>query len=192
METVYGRFEKVTHDILAALEMGMNLSPGSFTNKCIQHASEFRFVHYPPITAEELRGGMVSRAWPHYDIGVISFLFQDNVGGLEMGDGRSSDGFVSVVSENPTDLIVNAAETLQRWSNGILKAGLHRVTIPRSMKEGDEGRIPERYSAVYFLKPDRTASVAPIPELVNHESPALYEDMTALEYHQRRVLAAYT
>jgi isopenicillin N synthase-like dioxygenase len=189
MEKAFHQFEQITFDLLEALEIGMNLTPGSFTSKCVRSSSEFRMIHYPPITVEDTQGGLISRAWPHYDIGVISLLFQDSVGGLEIDDGRG--GFASATPEKPTDLIVNAAETIQRWSNGHLKAGLHRVTIPPSIKCGEEGRLPQRRSVVYFCKANRNASVAPLPELIKRDHIARYDDLTFLAYHQKRVQSAY-
>lgn len=190
IETTYAKFQSIVADILEALELGMGVQSGSLTSKCKKHASEFRFVHYPSIDARILQDGMVSRVWPHYDIGVLSLLFQDDVGGLQMAAGDGSDDFVSVTSDKPTDLIVNVAETLERWSNGILRAGLHRVTFPPDTPSS--GLLPERFSAVYFCKADRTSSVAPLPDLISAKNPAQYDDITALQYHQKRVLSAYT
>ena len=189
MENAFKKFEQITLDILGALELGMNLPAGAFTSRCLRSSSEFRMIHYPPLTIKDVQGGMISRAWPHYDIGVISLLFQDSVGGLEIDNGCG--GFASVTSNKPTDLIVNVAETLQRWSNGRLKAGLHRVTIPPSMEPGEEGSLPTRRSIVYFCKANRQASVAPLPDLVDEKHAPKYDDLTFLAYHQKRIQSAY-
>lgn len=189
MENTFRQFEKVSLDILAALEVGMGIRSGSLTKMCDNGSSEFRLIHYPSMKAEDARGGMLSRAWPHYDIGVISLLFQDNVGGLEIDDGHG--GFESVITDSPTDLIVNASETIQRWSNDRLKAGLHRVTIPPTLTGGEEAWLPPRHSIVYFCKANRMASVAPLPELVIEDCDARYDDMTFLAYHQKRIQSAY-
>jgi isopenicillin N synthase-like dioxygenase len=191
MEQTYRGFEQISTDILQALEQGLQVPAGSLTAKCAKGSSEFRFIHYPPLLVKEAQEGMISRAWPHYDIGVISLLFQDSVGGLEIDDG--SGGFAPVVSDKPTDLIVNAAETIQRWSNDRLKAGLHRVTIPRTV-DADQGdyTLPRRYSIVYFCKANREASVAPLPELIDERHEAKYDDLTFLAYHQQRLQAAYS
>lgn len=89
------------------------------------------------------------------------------------------------------EMIVNISETLQRWTNDSLPAGLHQVTIPRAMKEFQDATIPERFSVAYLCKADRHALVGPLPEFQGVQTSSVYENMTALEYHQRRLLAAY-
>lgn len=189
MEDTFRKFEQITFEILEALEIGMDLPPGSFVSRCVQGSSEFRLIHYPPLAAEEAGGKLVDRAWPHYDIGVISLLFQDSVGGLEVDDGNG--GFEPVGSDRSTDLIVNAAETIQRWSNDLLKAGLHRVTVPRSSNSGEQCFLPTRRSVVYFCKANRKVSVAPLPQLVTQQHDAKYDDVTFFDYHQQRIQSAY-
>lgn len=84
-------------------------------------------------------------------------------------------------------MVVNISETLQRWTNDRLPAGLHRVTAPRGMVDG---MIPERYTVAYFCKADRNAPVGSLPPFCVG-APRKYEDMTALEYHQQRLTSAY-
>jgi isopenicillin N synthase-like dioxygenase len=191
MQTTFRKFEKLNAEVLDALELGMQLPPGTFTKRCTQAASEFRFVNYPALSAADVQNGKITRAWPHYDIGVLSFLFQDNVGGLEICDGSSKDAFVPVVSETLTDLVVNVGETLHRWTNGIIKGGLHRVTTAPSIAAPDGQEIPQRRSVVFFAKADRTVSVAPLPALLDDDHAANFDDLTFLEYHQQRIATAY-
>ena len=87
-------------------------------------------------------------------------------------------------------MIVNVSETLQRWSNDEIRAGLHQVTIPRNLQKLEKGLIPDRYSITYFAKADRDASVAPLPHFLRGRT-AKYEDMTAIQYHQSRLKSAY-
>lgn len=198
MESFYFEMERVTADILSCLEEGLGSPPGTF-NRLITHennASELRLNHYPPVPASMLQSGQVSRIWPHFDLGVITLLFTSSVGGLEVED-RMSHGpqkFIPVEPEGEAELIVNISETLQRWTDDQLPAGLHRVSVPKSLEEDikhDKNvEVPRRYSIAFLCKADRQAPVGTIPFFQTGETPR-YQDICASEYHRLRLLAAY-
>ncbi|OJD40654.1 oxoglutarate iron-dependent oxygenase [Diplodia corticola] len=190
----FHRCEKVSHDILHALELALDLPTGSFRDQCLPNASEFRLNHYPAIAANDLNSGKVERIWPHFDLGVITLLFTDTVGGLEFQDREKPDEFVLVDPAEKTEMVVNISETLQRWTAGALPAGLHRVTSPKAVAalNEEDAVVPERYSIAYFCKAARDARVCPLqpfraPDAVLGEA----DTMTALEYQQKRLLTAY-
>lgn len=191
METYFLFCERASLDILEGLEEALNLPVGTFRNRCKENASEMRLNYYPPITLEEMRAGNVNRIWPHFDLGIITLLFADTVGGLEFENRQEPSTFIPVETELQTEMIVNVSETLQRWTNDRLPAGLHQVTIPQHMKGLQDGEIPERYSVAYLCKADRDISVGPLPYFVKDSEITRYEDMTALEYHRKRLLTAY-
>lgn len=193
MEQTYYLFEKIATWFLEALELAFDLPPGELTNKCSHgnNASELRFNHYPQIRTTELLNGTIGRIWPHFDLGVITLLFQDRTGGLEFEDRSHSETFQPVICDSEDELIVNVSETLQRWCNDELKAGLHRVNVPRASKRTTDEILPERYSIAYFCKADRRVSVGSLPQFVRSGCQPLYEDLTALEYHQKRLASAY-
>lgn len=198
MELFYFEMERVTTDILSCLEEGLGSPPGTF-NRLITHennASELRLNHYPPVPASLLQSGQVSRIWPHFDLGVITLLFTSSVGGLEVED-RISPGpqkFIPVEPETEAELIVNISETLQRWTDDQLPAGLHRVSVPKALEEKinhDENvEVPRRYSIAFLCKADRQAPVGTIPFFQTGEAPR-YEAVCASEYHRLRLLTAY-
>lgn len=195
MERLFEEFEKVAAQILEALETAFSVPLGTF-NRLITHessASELRLNHYPAIDIAELKKGHVSRIWPHFDLGVITLLFQDRTSGLEFEDRkrRGCDRFIRVESDDAREMIVNVSETLQRWTNGKLPAGLHRVGLPPELDGKETGVLPERFSVPYFCKADRAATVGCLEPFVEPGSKAAYEDMTAIEYHQQRLLSAY-
>ena len=179
--------------ILSALEEALDLPTGTFQSRCRPHnASELRLNHYPSISLEEIRSGGTNRIWPHFDLGVITLLFTDGIGGLEFQDrhNASSETFIPVEPESQSEMIVNISETMQRWTQDNLPAGLHQVTIPRSMRSQVDGVLPERFSIAYLCKADRNASVGALSQFIKDGKPN-YEDITALEYHQKRLLTAY-
>jgi isopenicillin N synthase-like dioxygenase len=194
MESLFETMEHVNRSILQALELGFGLPPNTFTDKCshMGNASEFRVTHYPGISVEEMKNGHTSRIWPHTDLGVITLLLQDSVGGLEFQDRKHPSNFLPVESNNPAEMIVSVSETLQRWTNDALPAAVHRVTLPAALKGQQDGILRARYSAAYFCKADRETSVGPIKQFVGpQENGAKYADMSAIEYHKQRLATAY-
>ena len=173
--------------------MAFGLPRGIFLDKMTRdrNASEMRLNHYPAISIEELSAGRVSRIWPHFDLGVVTLLFQDNVGGLEYEDRRRRSVFNRIDCAQQTDLVVNVSETLQRWTNDRLPSGLHRVNVPPSQERESTGMLPERYSIAYFAKADRDACVGALKQFVPENTEPSYPDMNAIEYHRQRLQSAY-
>lgn len=130
----------------------------------------------------------MSRIWPHNDFGIISLVFPDRTGGLEYEDREQPGTFIPMPYNGDDEVVVIVSETFQRWTNGSVRAGLHRVTKPREMT-GD--MVPERWSLVYFNKADRNVNVGPLEQFVSAETKPLYEDLTALEYQAMRNAVHY-
>ena len=60
-----------------------------------------------------------------------------------------------------------------------------------NVPEGDDDVvIPSRYSVVFFGKPNRDVSLFPFPEFLKGKE-SKYEDITAGEYNQRRLIKVY-
>ena len=193
MESAFDSLERTAAIIMSALESALELSPGTFLSSIThaENASELRLNHYPAIPVREISSGSVSRIWPHFDLGVITLLFQDgNCSGLEFEDRSQSEEkcFNRVSCGDPQEMVVNVSETLQRWTNGKLAAGLHRVNVPQGLK-GDV--VPERFSVAYFCKADRDADIGALKEFVGNGDEKKYESISAIEYHQQRLQSAY-
>ncbi|RAK81169.1 isopenicillin N synthase family dioxygenase [Aspergillus fijiensis CBS 313.89] len=191
MENFYIKSHEAALTIMRSIEMGLDLPQGSLVDKCRGSSSELRLNHYPTIDIEELARNKVSRIHPHADLGVITCLFQDGQGGLEMEDRTNPNSFLPIVAGKRSEMVVNISETFQLWTNNVLRPGVHQVTIPPTMKHLSSGKIASRRSCAFFLKADRDASVAPLPQFVTEERPAAYGEMTALQYHQQRLATAY-
>lgn len=92
----------------------------------------------------------------HHDSGLVSFVLQDDVGGLQV----EVDGRQIQAEPKPGMYVMNLGEMLQAATTGYLKATPHRVSSP------PPGR--ERISVAYFFHPRLEAEFAPIdlpPEL---------------------------
>ncbi|KAI9751562.1 MAG: electron carrier [Chaenotheca gracillima] len=194
MERCYNHLQDASLQIVEAMEVGLKLERGTLVDRCIPAASEIRLNHYPPVSMATLREGKVRRTWPHTDFGIITLLFQDTVGGLELEDRTKPRTFVPVTPgdpDAPTELVVNISNTFQRWTNDRIRAGLHQVNVPEEMKDQIEGICPDRYSSIFFFKADRNQSVGPLPAFVSSQTPALYKDITALQYQQQMTKILY-
>ncbi|PVH95008.1 putative gibberellin 20-oxidase [Periconia macrospinosa] len=194
MEECYTCLQYTSLHILNAMERGLHLPANSLTHRCQPSASEIRLNHYPSVSITLLNAGKIKRTHPHTDFGIITLLFQDHVGGLELEDRSRPGTFAPVVPQaegEPSALVVNISDTFERWSNGVVRAGVHRVDVPPGMKGLESGVCPPRHSSVFFFKATRETSVGPLPEFVTKERPAIFEEMTALEFQRRKTEVLY-
>ena len=190
MEAFYDVSLKAALSVVEACEIGLELPPGSLTQKCIpsaRNASEARILHYPAVSIEKLKTGLSRRIWPHTDFGIVTVLFQDHAGGLELEDRSRLGTFIPVPKEHPNEMVINVGDTFERWTNGLLPAGLHQVSAPTEYKHLKTGELPVRYSSVFFLKANRDVSVGSLPQFITPQSPAGYSDITAHQFQMERL-----
>ncbi|KAI1759471.1 Clavaminate synthase-like protein [Hypoxylon sp. FL1150] len=193
MEAFYLQCDEVCITLVKALEVAFGVEDGSLVERCIPAATDLRLTHYPPITVGEMKSGKTSRIAPHSDFGIVTLLFQDSTGGLEVEDRSQPGTFAPVPPTDTMEMIVNVGDTLERWTNGKLFGGIHRVAIPEPMlKDGADAVLPERYSMAYLHKAQRNTPVGPLPKFVTPENPAKYPEMTALEFQKWRNNILYT
>lgn len=107
-----------------------------------------RLLHYPPQSPQapdDLYGSA-----PHKDFGCLTFLAQDDVGGLQV---RTPAGHWVDVPPRDDAFVVNVGDMLHRMSNGRLLSTPHRVI-------NTTGR--ERYSVPFFFDPHVSTDIAPL------------------------------
>ncbi|KAM3064944.1 hypothetical protein ACMFMG_011228 [Clarireedia jacksonii] len=192
MESFYEQCDDVCLTLVKALEVGFGLDSGALIERCIPSATDLRLTHYPEISMKEMKSGRTNRIAPHSDYGIVTLLFQDSTGGLEIEDKTKPGAFLAIPPTDTNEMIVNVGDTLQRWTNGKLFGCVHRVTIPESMKHEEGGALPERFSMAYLFKAQRDVSVGPLSKFVTYDNPAKYPDMNALEYQSLRNNLLYT
>ncbi|KAI1758015.1 oxidoreductase [Xylaria castorea] len=189
MEETYNVCQSKCLEIMKAVELGLHIEPDTLVQRCQLAASEMRMNRYPQVAVERLADGSIKRTWPHTDFGIVTLLFQDEVGGLELEDRKQPGSFVPVKPTQPgqkSEMVVNISDTFQRWTNDVIRAGVHQVAPPPAYKGMTEGFLPERHSFVFFFKASRDVSVGPLPTFVTPENQAKYDEITALEYQQRK------
>lgn len=140
--------------VLRALALGLGRPLEHFDAVVLPRGDpHLKIMRYPgqPTTAQSHQGvGM------HHDSGLVSFVLQDDVGGLEV---ETEHGIVPAVPR-PGTYLMNLGEMLQAATAGYLRATKHRVVSPPA------GR--ERISVAYFYHPKLESIFPPIalpPEL---------------------------
>ncbi|KAG4070555.1 hypothetical protein HA402_001221 [Bradysia odoriphaga] len=127
------------------------------TVRCLNHSdvsslTTVRSTYYPPITDTISEGS--TRCEEHADYGLVTLLFQDDMGGLEA---KTVDGTWIPVKPIKDSIVVNTGELLEYWTGGYFPATRHRVVVP-----SDEVRKKcSRQSLVYFIQPDDAVDVVP-------------------------------
>ncbi|EHY56741.1 2-oxoglutarate-dependent dioxygenase frbA [Exophiala dermatitidis] len=175
------------HDLLVSIfEQALHLEDGEISQRCSAGNGEVRITHYPPIAMSQLQTGRTFRIAEHTDVGILTLLFQDSVGGLEIEDPARPGQFVAVESSRPSEMIVNIADTLQRWTSGVLKSTNHRVLAPQRREGAHEDEVvPARYSVGFFGKANMDAPLTPLPSLLSstRNQVEASNGMTAQEYY---------
>ncbi|KAK6829434.1 hypothetical protein PG987_010018 [Apiospora arundinis] len=194
-EQYFRNAEQITLDLLSALDMAMTMPDGTLSRQCGgPPASELRLNYFPATRASNIMdGSSTQRIWQHTDFGVMTLLAQDTRGGLEIEDRRSPGTFQPAPLVEKNELIVMMGDILERWTNGVLRATLHRVTAPTgtSLEADPNAVLPARFSVAFFLKPHRDSSAGPVKYLVDANRESQYEEMTAIEYQRLRTSVVY-
>jgi len=148
---------RTTDLVLTALGLGRDIRAAHHGDRT---TSNLRLNHYTvgdPVAATD-RAGLAALGdvalGHHTDLGLLTLLIQDDVGGLQA---RSAEHGWIDVEPIPGTIVVNLADCMQVWTNDRYRAAVHRV---RPMTSTTRMSIP------YFLNPDRDRVVEPIPEVV--------------------------
>jgi len=146
--------DRVGLAVLRALALGLGQPLHQFDDVVLPRGDpHLKIIRYPAQQRDADTGQGVGM---HHDSGLVSFVLQDDVGGLQVElDGRLVDA-----TPKAGTYVMNLGEMLQTATHGYLRATKHRVQSPPS------GR--ERLSVAYFFHPRLDAVFAPIelpPEL---------------------------
>lgn len=138
-----------------------------------------RLLCYPASEAYSVKRGQLG-AGVHTDYGMLTLLFQNGIGGLQVQDtvGRWHD----VVPE-PEAIVINTGDLMERWTNGRFRSTPHRV----QPMVGAEDRL----SIAMFVDPDSATSVAALESCLIAGESARYPVVTAGEHIQERIKASH-
>lgn len=132
-----------------------------------------RLLHYPalPHAEPDLFGSA-----PHTDYGCLTFVAQDEVGGLQV---QADDGQWLDVPVIENSFVLNTGQLMARWSDGRIKATPHRVLNHRTR---------DRYSIAFFYD---CGLATPLDfEAVSQPDATLRDAEAIYGWHLERILQA--
>ncbi|OQE13221.1 hypothetical protein PENFLA_c052G07776 [Penicillium flavigenum] len=141
--------EHVGYKLLQLLAIILELPEGQISNGHLYESncdSGLRYMMYRarPAEVNEQFKDLYSRG--HTDNGTITFLFQQPVAALQVKKHDDSPWEWIRIPEGT--LSVNIADMLSILSNGYLKSGVHRVTVPPKDQQAQD-----RLGLLYFVRP---------------------------------------
>lgn len=174
----YKMLEKTGIYVLRALALHIGLNEFYFDNFIKDGNSILRPIHYPPITDEPKDGAV--RAAAHGDINLITLLMGAQGKGLQV---QNHNGDWIDAMAQPDELMINVGDMLSRHTNNKLKSTIHQVVNPPRELWGTS-----RYSIPFFMHPVSDMSLNCLEQCIDENNPKLYEDITAGEYLNERLV----
>jgi isopenicillin N synthase-like dioxygenase len=169
--------EKTATYVLRALALHLGLEEHYFDGYIKNGNSILRPIHYPPITQEPKNA---VRAAAHGDINLITLLMGAHGKGLQV---QNHDGEWIDAIARTDQLMINVGDMLSRLSNNKLKSTIHQVVNPPKELWGTS-----RYSIPFFMHPKSEMPLNCLENCVDKDHPKLYEDITAGEFLQERLI----
>jgi polar amino acid transport system ATP-binding protein len=148
-----GALTRLGHVLMEGIALSLGLEATYFADRYTGDPLVlFRIFNYPSRRApagQDVQWGVGE----HSDYGLLTMLWQDDVGGLQV---RTRDGWVEA-SPVPQSFVCNIGDMLDRITGGLYRSTPHRVALNTS------GR--DRLSMPFFFDPHFEARVRPIPGL---------------------------
>ncbi|KAK2975760.1 hypothetical protein RJ640_006847 [Escallonia rubra] len=168
----YGReMEKLSYRLLELICLSLGVQRQRLNGFFKDHCNMGRIIHCPPCAVSRPALG----THQHTDVGALTVLSQDDVGGLEVL--RKADGEWVQVTYVPDAYVVNVGDMLEVWSNQKYESLQHRA-----MANSDR----ERFSVPFFFNPALYVVVEPLEELTNEQTPAKYNALNWGKYYSSR------
>jgi len=141
------------HRLMAGLALSLGLEEVYFAQRyTAEPLTLFRIFNYPPPSDPALRG-----VGEHTDYGLLTILFQDDAGGLEV---RSRSRWMAA-PPIPGSFVCNIGDMLDRMTRGVYRSTPHRVRNPAPRA---------RLSFPFFFDPNFFARVQPV-DVPGREAP---------------------
>jgi len=156
--------QQVKAKVLRQLAEGLYLPADFFVERHATENDSLRLLHYPPAPSSG------NRCKEHSDYGSITLLTADDVVGLEFWSNEDEawlpmPSAVADPGQQRGVLVLNAGSLLNGWTQGAIKATLHRVAGPASLhsrtpkKLLEDASLRDRHSLAFFVDLDPDVSL---------------------------------
>lgn len=179
MHAFYENVFAASRRLQGLLARVLDLPEDFFTPLHTGENTTLRLLYYPACDGVSVTEGQLG-AGAHTDYGMLTFLFQDAVGGLQV---KGMDNQWIDVRTPDDGIVINCGDLLERWTNGRYPSTLHRVQPQVT------GR--DRLSIAMFIDPDSDTLVECLPSCISDDRPAKYPPITAGEHVQQMLNASH-
>ncbi len=164
----YEQMDGLCHRLLPLYALAAGMPADHFDPFFDPALATLRLTHYPAVAADADQWGID----PHSDAGFMTLLPTNPVAGLQI---RLDGGWIDVAQE-PRSFVVNAGDTLRRWSNDRFRSTMHRAV---NVTAGD------RYAMPFFFDPRVDTVISCLPGCTDAEHPPLHEPLVYRDYLTR-------
>jgi len=160
-----------------ALAQSLGLDADYFEREYGPFGATLVFNYYPPLDPATIDRTQWSFS-PHTDYGAFTFVFQDELGGLQV---RNAAGQWIDVVPVPDTMVFNIGDLMALATNDLYTSNLHRVM---------NFNTRERVSLTLFIGPPTTAEIRCIETCQSPDNPPRYAPVNSDEY-TRALIEAY-
>lgn len=172
----WDRMQALGKTITEGLALSLGLDRDYFHPFTRTSQSTMRILHYPPTDEHDSHDDVRDGLGEHIDYDFITILAQDGVAGLEVKD---SAGEWMPAPNRPGTFLINLGHTMQRWTNDVYKAAVHRVRLVSH---------DDRYSLPFFFAPDFDTVITPLTCCCGADNPPRHEPL----HYGRYVIGKFT
>jgi isopenicillin N synthase-like dioxygenase len=177
LDAYFAEMEKLCRLTMRALALALDLQEDFFEHFCDDAVQNLKILHYPPQAANPHPDEKGCGA--HTDWGAITYLLQDDVGGLQVWD--TQRGWIDAPPV-PGAFVLNLGDLIARWTNDRFRSTLHRVI-------NASGR--ERYSVPFFFTGRPDHEVVCLPGCLAPNEIPKYAPTTTLGHLQEMLEKSY-
>jgi isopenicillin N synthase-like dioxygenase len=173
IEVYYWETFRLGMKILEGFALYLGKSEDFFTRNFTKPVADMVVNHYLGAAGLHISD---QASGPHTDHGIVTILWQDSLGGLEV---MGKDGKWMSAPPVKGSFVINIGELMKRWTNGRFKATVHRVVHLQNKP---------RYSMPLFCNPNFRTIVDP-RDLGVADDEALYTPIQSGEFLLQRFKA---
>jgi isopenicillin N synthase-like dioxygenase len=177
---VYRYFESVLalgRDLFRGFALALDLPEHWFDDKVGKPMAQLRVLRYPP-QPEPFDPKHIG-VGAHTDYECFTIL-ATSAPGLQV---QNHAGEWIAAPPLPEAFVINIGDVMARWTNDVFRSTVHRVINQTGA---------QRFSLPFFFGADHAAVVECLPTCSGPDRPALYPPVTAGEWTESNIAAAYT